>query len=168
VLKRRYGAAVTWLPFDLHPEYPPEGVPRTERHHRIKPAFDAYGLTYDVAETIPNSQLALRVAELARDRGVFDAVHARLMDASWAEARDLGDVDELRALAAEGGLDDIVPALTDERYAVRVQVSTDQAQQLGVNGIPAFLLDSKLLVLGAQPLEVFEQAYEQLSADAQR
>ena len=164
MLRRRYGAPITWLPFDLHPEYPPEGVPRTDRHHRIAPAFEANGLAYNVRDTIPSSQLALRVTELARDRGLHDAVHARLMDAHWAEARDIGDVDELRTLAAEAGLDDIEPALTDESYAARIQVSTQQAQQIGINGIPAFLLDGKLLVLGAQPLDVFENALDRLGA----
>ena len=40
--------------------------------------------------------------------------------------------------------------------------STAQAQSLGITGIPAFLLDRRLLVLGAQPREVFEQALAQL------
>jgi predicted DsbA family dithiol-disulfide isomerase len=137
-------------------------VPRTDRHERIRPAFEAYALTYNPPPTIPNTQLALRVTELARDRGLHEAVHDRLMDAYWAEARDIGDVDVLRELAAEAGLDDIQEALTNDSYGVRVQVSTQQAQQLGINGIPAFLLDGKLLVLGAQPLEVFERALARL------
>jgi predicted DsbA family dithiol-disulfide isomerase len=86
------------------------------------------------------------------------------MDAYWEEGRDLGDPDELRALAAEAGLDDIEPALQNEALARRVEVSTEQAQQIGINGIPAFLLDSRLLVLGAQPLGVFEQAFAQLAS----
>jgi predicted DsbA family dithiol-disulfide isomerase len=90
-------------------------------------------------------------------------VHDRLMDAYWAEGRDIGDVEVLRELAAETGVEDIEDGLRNEPYGVRVQVSTQQAQQLGINGIPAFLLDSKLLVLGAQPLEVFEQAFDTLN-----
>jgi predicted DsbA family dithiol-disulfide isomerase len=91
-------------------------------------------------------------------------VHDRLMDAYWAEGRDIGDVDVLRELAAEAGVEDIQEALGNESLAVRVQVSTQQAQQLGINGIPAFHIDSKLLVLGAQPLEVFEQAFDTLAS----
>ena len=40
--------------------------------------------------------------------------------------------------------------------------STAQAQAVGVTGVPAWLLDRRLLVLGAQPEEVFEQAFAQL------
>ena len=48
---------------------------------------------------------ALRVTELARDRELHRAVHDRLMDAYWAEARNIGDPEELRVLAVEAGLD---------------------------------------------------------------
>ena len=139
-------------------------MPRTERHERIRPAFEARGLAYNPPSTIPNTQLALRVTEYARDLGLHDTVHDRLMDAYWAEERDIGDVDVLRELAAEAGVDDIATALERESLATRIQVSTQQAQQIGINGIPAFLLDGRLLVLGAQPLEVFEKAFDTLAS----
>jgi predicted DsbA family dithiol-disulfide isomerase len=114
---------------------------------------------------VPNSQLALRVTELARDRGLHGAVHDRLMDAYWAEARDIGDVEVLRTLATEAGLDDVEQALAEDAFAARIAASTTQAQSIGINGIPAFLLDSRLLLLGAQPHEVFERAFAQLDAE---
>jgi predicted DsbA family dithiol-disulfide isomerase len=45
-----------------------------------------------------------------------------------------------------------------------VAASTREAQSVGINAIPAFVLDSRLLVLGAQPIEVFRRAFEQLAA----
>jgi predicted DsbA family dithiol-disulfide isomerase len=132
-------------------------------HDRLRASFAANGLAYAPPEdVVPNTQLALRVTELARDRDVHEAVHDRLMDAYWAEGRNIGDVAELRALAAEAGLDDIEPAVADDRYGARVQASTQQAHGHGINAIPAFVIDGKLLVLGAQPLEVFEQAFDTL------
>ncbi len=162
---------ITWLPFDLHPEYPPEGIPRAQLnarygervHDHVREMFERAGLAYDPPpDVVPNSQLALRVTELARDRGLHDRVHDRLMDAYWTEGRNIGDPDVLRELAAEAGLDDVEEALTGDAYGERIAVSTAQAQSIGINGIPAFLLDSRLLVLGAQPREVFEQAFARL------
>ena len=49
-------------------------------------------------------------------------------------------------------------------YLERVLASTAQAHTIGVTGVPAFVLDRRLLVLGAQPRELFEQAFEQLRA----
>jgi predicted DsbA family dithiol-disulfide isomerase len=162
---------VTWLPFDLHPEYPPEGIPRERLVQRYGPGmtdhvrgmFGRVGLPYNPhPEVVPNSRLALRLTEHARDRGLHEAVHDRLMDAYWTEGRDIGEPETLRELAGEAGLEDVDVVFDGDAYLDRVLASTAQAQSLGINGIPAFLLDSKLLVLGAQPEEVFERAFEQL------
>jgi predicted DsbA family dithiol-disulfide isomerase len=128
--------------------------------------FEANGLVYNPEpEIVPNTKLALRVTELARERALHEAVHDRLMDAYWAEARNIGDPAELRALAVEAGLDpaEVDEVLTGDAYADRVHASTSEAHSLGINGIPAFVLDGRLLLLGAQPREVFEQAYAQLA-----
>ena len=93
-------------------------------------------------------------------------MHDRLMDAYWAEARNIGDLDELRALAAEVGIDDPDTAWDEPLYLERVLASSAQAHSIGVTGVPGFLLDRRVLVLGAQPRELFEQAFEQLRAGA--
>ena len=49
-------------------------------------------------------------------------------------------------------------------YLDVVEASTREAQSIGINAIPAFVLDSRLIVLGAQPLEVFREAFAQLAA----
>jgi len=129
----------------------------------VSAAFERVGLTYNPnPDVVPNSQLALRLTELARDRGLHEAVHDRLMDAYWAEGRNIGDAETLRALAVEAGLDDVDGVFDGDAYADRVAASTAQAQRLGIHAIPAFVLDSQLLILGAQPREVFEQAFERL------
>ncbi len=128
--------------------------------------FEANGLVYNPhPEVVPNTMPALRVTELARDRGLHRAVHDRLMDAYWAEARNIGDPEELRTLAIEAGLEpaEVDEALAGDVYADRVQASTAEAQSVGITGIPAFALDGRLLILGAQPREVFEQAFAQLA-----
>ena len=162
------------MPFDLHPEYPPEGIPRTrlaERygpgiHDHTRQAVEAAGLTYDPPPVIPNSRKALEVSELARDAGVHEAVHDRLMRAYWSEATDIGDEDVLLELVEEAGLDrgDAQAALTERRYASRVDASTREAQRHGIHAIPAFVLGDRLLLLGAHPHEVFERAVAQLEA----
>jgi predicted DsbA family dithiol-disulfide isomerase len=131
---------------------------------RVAAMFERVGLVYAPnPDVVPNSQLALRVTELARDRELHEPVHNRLMGAYWSEGRNLADPEVLRELAAEAGLDDIGPALREGSYAERIAASTARAQSFGITGIPAFLLDGRLLVLGAQPREVFEQAFDQLS-----
>ena len=132
---------------------------------RVSEFFRSRGLRYNPHPTIvPNTRAALRLTELARDLGRHDELHDRLMDAYWAESEDLGDADVLRALAAELELpaDEVDDVLTTDRYLDRVTESTRQAVSIGANAVPAFLLDRRLLVLGAQPEEAFERAFEQL------
>ena len=124
------------------------------------------GYTYNPPpEVVPNSRKALEVTEAARDLGLHEAVHTRLMDAYWSEAADIGDEETLLDLAAEAGLDraEAVAALADGRYGARIVDSTREANMVGVNAIPAFVLDEHLLLVGAHPHEVFERAFDQLA-----
>jgi predicted DsbA family dithiol-disulfide isomerase len=158
----------------LHPEYPPEGVPRERLAERYGPGIhehtgrvvEAAGLTYNPPDVIPNSRKALEVSELARDEGLHEAVHERLMHAYWSEAADIGNEETLLDLVAEAGLDrgEAQAALADRRYTARVDASTGEAQRHGIHAIPAFVLGDRLLLLGAQPHAVFERALEQLDA----
>jgi predicted DsbA family dithiol-disulfide isomerase len=105
------------------------------------------------------------VTELARDRGLHEPFHDRLMTAYWSEATDIGDPNELRRLGAEVGLgaDDVEQVIADPTAYLRaVEHSTKQAHSIGINAVPAFVLDRQLIVLGAQPLDVFRRAIAQL------
>jgi predicted DsbA family dithiol-disulfide isomerase len=177
-LEREHGATVEWLPFDLHPEYPPEGIPREELHRRYpedvhertRQMVAASGLTYNPPpDVVPNSRQALELTELARQKGLHDEVHTRLMHAYWTEAKNIGDTDTLLDLVAEAGLDrdEATAALADRRYAERVDACTAQAQQAGIHAIPAFVLGGRLLLLGAQPHEVFEHALQQVGESSE-
>jgi predicted DsbA family dithiol-disulfide isomerase len=165
---------VTWMPFDLHPEYPADGLPRAQllaryggdaMTERMTLFFAERGLEYNPnPEVVPNSMSALRLTELARDLGRHGELHDRLMEACWTEAKDIGDPDVLRLEAAAAGLpaEEVEDVLAGDRYSDRVETSTREAYSMGANAVPAFVLDRRLLVLGAQPTEVFEQAFAQL------
>jgi predicted DsbA family dithiol-disulfide isomerase len=132
---------------------------------RMRERFAVDGLEYNPnPDVIPNSFDALRLTELARDLGRHDEIHDRLMDAYWRDGVDLGDQDELRRLLHDLPVDDVERVLTSDEYRDRVLASTAEAQSVGINGIPAWVIDGKLLIPGAQPRAIFEQAFAQLSA----
>lgn len=133
-------------------------------HEHTRRLVEAAGLTFAPSPKLPNTLHALQVTELARDRGLHGPVHSRLMHAYWSEEKDLGDDEVLLDLAAEAGLDrgEAAEVVVEDRYADRIVASTQDANRLGINAIPAFVLDRRLLVLGAQPEEAFEQAVAQL------
>jgi predicted DsbA family dithiol-disulfide isomerase len=162
-----HGAEVLWLPFDLHPEYPPQGVERQRKGGHAQEMFAEAGLAYNPPpEHVPNTRRALRLAELARDLERFDTFHGALMEAYWEQAVDIGDPAELRRLAADAELppDRVDALLESDELGDRVDASTAHAHSLGIDGIPAFLLDQRLLILGAHPEESFERAFERLAS----
>lgn len=127
--------------------------------------FAQAGLPYaENLEKVPNSRRSLMLAELARERGVFGAVHQRLFDAYWARGRDIGDERVLMEEGSAAGLDegDIVDALRDGRYLAGIEEQTRAALELGAGGVPAWVIDQRVLVPGAQPHEVFAQVLERL------
>jgi len=172
---RDAGARIEWLPFDLHPEYPPEGISREELARRIPAAVqdtvrrmnEEAGLAYNPhPERVPNTRRALELIEWGRTNGVGDALHERVMDAYWSEGRDISGWDELAPLVEGLGLDAARAREEVDAGLFRdaVDASTRHAQSAGISAVPAFVLDGRLLVSGAQPHEVFARALERAAA----
>jgi predicted DsbA family dithiol-disulfide isomerase len=85
------------------------------------------------------------------------------MQAYWEEGQNIGAPEVLRTLATELQLEDAESAITADLHADDIARATAEAQAIGINAIPAFLLDDRFIVLGAQPDEVFGQAFDQLA-----
>jgi predicted DsbA family dithiol-disulfide isomerase len=127
--------------------------------------FEQAGLAYaPKLDKVPNSRRALLVAELARERGVYDALHPRLFDAYWARGRDIGDREVLVQEGVQVGLDqgEILETLEEGRFLDRIEEQTRAAIEIGAGGVPAWLIDERVLVPGAQPHELFAQILERL------
>jgi predicted DsbA family dithiol-disulfide isomerase len=127
--------------------------------------FAAAGLPFTpTRERVPNSRRALVTSELARDRDVHEPLHERLFDAYWARGRDIGTEEVLLEEAAAVGLEeaDVRAAWEDQALYARVAASTQAASDAGVGGVPAWVVDRRLLVPGAQPHEVFERVLDRL------
>ena len=127
--------------------------------------FAAAGLPHaERRERIPNSRGALMLGELARERGVFETLHPQLFEAYWARDRDLGTLAVLVEEGVAAGLheDEIVDAIESDRFLGEIERQTDTAIELGAGGVPAWVIDERALVPGAQPHEVFERVLERL------
>ena len=171
-LERRFGAAVQWLPFDLHPEYPPGGIPREALERRYGPGRTEHtrrmiveaGLEYAPSRVVSNSMRALQLAEFAREAGGMEALHPLLFRSYWAEGRDIGDLDVLLDVAARAGIDvdGAARALGEDRYRDLVRGSTEVALRAGIDGVPAWVVEERYLIPGAQPPPVFGSALERL------
>jgi predicted DsbA family dithiol-disulfide isomerase len=169
---RRFGAQIEWYPFDLHPEYPAEGITRASLAERYGPGLENHtrqliegaGFHYQPSARVPRALPALRLAEFARAEGRHGDIHPRLFAAYWSEGRDIGDIDVLVDVAEATGLDGdkAREVLSSDAYGDSVRESTAAAVRLGVNGVPAWVIDEKGLVPGAQPHDIFDRVLRQL------
>ena len=165
-----------WHPFLLNPETPPEGEPfraalaakmgqdPAPMFERVSEAGAAVGLTFnwDAIERSPNSiRSHLLYAILPEDRRT--AMVERIGVAYFEQGRDIGDLETLKAIAAEGGIEPEPAARALERPELQAAIlgEVEQAATLGISGVPLFIFDNRLAVSGAQSVEVFESALKQ-------
>jgi predicted DsbA family dithiol-disulfide isomerase len=122
------------------------------RFDRIRP-----GNTFD----------AHRLLHLAHERGRQDALKERLMRAYLTEGQAIGEPEVLAPLAVEVGLDaaEVGDLLAGDRYASEVRQDEALARELGITGVPFFVLAGKLGVSGAQPADVLRGALDRAWAE---
>ena len=124
------------------------------------------GLDYDfdklvVANSFPGHRL-IHLAKAEAGPAAADAAKEALLSAHFEHGRDIGNADVLRQIGARAGLDpDRVRAmLADGEFTDEVNADISEARQLGVSGVPFFVIDRKYGISGAQPPELFTQALD--------
>lgn len=139
-----------------------------EMTERVVTIAGDVGLEFDYdAIQHTNTVKAHQLLHLAKSKGLQPELKERLLKAYFVEGRHIGHDKELADLAAEVGIDrdDSLAALESGVYLPAVRADQDQARQLGINGVPFFVLNMKYGLSGAQPPEVFVQALTQAAAD---
>lgn len=166
--------AITWRAFELRPDPVPTLDPDGDYLHRVwdqsvYPMAAARGMVLRLPPVQPRSRRAFEAAAFARDHGRFETMHEALFQAFFRDGRDLADLAVLENLAASTGLDPgaLGAALEDERYTGQVLADEKLAQDLGVTGVPAMVIGrgdggERLLISGAQPFAVLEQAVRRI------
>ena len=177
----QYEPRVTWRPFELNPDLPPEGVDRAaflasrmgtpervaEAHTELTRQGAASGIEFrfDLMERMPNTRRShLLIAHAARfDRQT--AVKERLMRAYFEEGCDIGDIEVLVRLGVEAGL-----AERESRSALVLRSGQDgvvaaerHAAVLGITGVPTFIFDGQYTISGAQEVGTLAGIFDQVA-----
>jgi predicted DsbA family dithiol-disulfide isomerase len=106
---------------------------------------------------------AHRLVHLALERGRQDEAVERFFRAYFTEQRSLFDKESLERVAVDAGLDadEARAVLAGNDYADAVATDINEAQVLGVSGVPFFVFERRLGLSGAQPIETFMEALKQ-------
>jgi predicted DsbA family dithiol-disulfide isomerase len=122
------------------------------------------GLTLDFDRSIPaNSFNAHRLIHFASTKGKQDLAEEHLFKAHFEEAKNIDDLGALLEIASKLGLDstEVQQVLESSAFEEEVRFDIYESQQLGVRGVPFFVMDRKYALSGAQPVETFKQAITQ-------
>lgn len=124
------------------------------------------GLTFNFDDVIPTNTFdAHRLTQFAKTKGQALELTEKLFRAYFTDAKHLGDHETLADIAEEAGIDrtQALSMLKDEAaYADEVRTDEALAQQMGIQGVPFFVINQKYAISGAQPSETFLQALERV------
>jgi predicted DsbA family dithiol-disulfide isomerase len=172
---------VTWFPFQLNPAMPDDGMPLDEYLaskfgdpeklapglEELKAAGRSAGIDFrfDRIDSVPNTLNAHRLMNLAEYKGADTSLVAeRVLSGFFTEGLDISDPGVLAEIGAACNLGraEVLTALGDERSRSLVLGQEAQVRRSGVTGVPDFLVNKRLFVVGAQRTEnlvnVFDRA----------
>ena len=168
-LRANYQIDVRFVHFPLHPDTPDEGMTLEElfagRNIDIPAAKDRMvrlmaeeGLPYGDRSMTYNSRLAQEMAKWAEMQQSEGNIHEAFFQAYFVDGVNLAKIDKLVTIAVRLGLsaNEARDVLTTRRFRKAVDADWQRSRQLGVTGVPTFVIGEGGLV-GAQPYESLEQ-----------
>jgi predicted DsbA family dithiol-disulfide isomerase len=176
-LNETYDFEITYLPFELNPSIPESGVNQKqyltnkfggeERYRQITghvsamAAEEGLSFNFDKQLVSPNTRKAHRIIQYAKMEGKQASVKEAFMSAYFEKGIDLSKSDNLLTIAEEAGLskENVKAVLQQPDGDELIQKMERELQQLGVSGVPFYIINDKYGISGAQPAEVFMQAF---------
>jgi predicted DsbA family dithiol-disulfide isomerase len=175
---------IEWKSYELDPEAPLQrpgtysdrlatkyGTSVAEaraRMARIVTIGAAAGIDFRFDDARPGNTFdAHRLLHLAATAGVQDELKERFFAATFVEGRPIGDRETLVSLAVEVGVAeaDARRVLETRDYAQDVRDDEVEAMEMGVQGVPFFVIDRRYAVSGAQPAAVLLESLERAWLD---
>ncbi len=178
-LKDQFDFDITFLPFELNPDLPPEGTDQKtyltnkfggeERYQQItRQVTDVArkeGLSFDFSKqkVSPNTRDAHRIIWLAKQEGRQLAVKEAFMKAYFESGIDLSKRENIIQVAVEAGLErkHVAHLLDSDEGLTEVTLAEQVNRQRGISGVPFYIINNKYGISGAQPAEFFVNAFKQ-------
>jgi predicted DsbA family dithiol-disulfide isomerase len=175
--------AVRWHPFQLDPTIPPEGMDRraymerkfgaggrlAEIHARLAAIGAEVGIdfAFEAIRRSPNTRDAHRLIRLAAVEGLQGPVAEALFAAYFEQGLDIGDRAVLADIGERSGLDRtrVETVLAGEDLVAEVEGEIRSAQEMGVQGVPFFIIAGRYAVSGAEAAETLAGAMDKAAEE---
>lgn len=165
--------AVRWLPFQLNPDIPEDGIPRSEylrrkfgspnhSYARVAAVGDSVGISFafEKIQVQPNTVNAHRLMHYGDRHQCQDEVAEELFRAYFIEGANLTDVETLARVGERAGLEPspLSDYLRSDADRDLVTAADLEARNAGIGGVPFFIFNRKIGVSGAQEPDTLLQA----------
>ena len=123
------------------------------------------GLDFHFEKSVlANSLNAHRLLHLAKKHNLANDLEELLFKAYLTDGKNVNDINTLTELGIEVGLDSeaIAQVLNSDKYAKEVNEDQEEANAIGVQGVPFFVFDNKYAISGAQPASAFLETLEKV------
>lgn len=130
---------------------------------QVEEMAESEGLQYQLDKTVvANTKNAHRLIHLAKESGKGGEMKERLLKAYFTEGLNVDDQETLVKLGSDVGLDPnkVQNLFNSDQFDEAVAYDIYESRQIGVQGVPFFVLDRKFGISGAQADEVFDQTLE--------
>ena len=165
-MKQEYTIIDEWLPFEIHPDTPPEGVLWKNYFPGMNPeAFfqqldergKKMGIRFGPQALMSNSSIAMQGGEFAKEYGKYDPYHEAVFRAFFTDCKDIGNPSVILDIAKGVGLDAVAlsAALEEGIYMPRLQDASSMAKMNGFSAAPTFVIEGYGSISGAQPIDTF-------------
>ncbi len=175
---------LVWRPFLLNREIPANGIDRTAylirkfgseaRVRRVYGAIAQAGesvdidFAFDSIDRTPNSVDSHRLIRYATRNDADPRIVERLFFEYFIEGLDIGRQDVLQGIGARAGLngDEVGAYLSSEEDIDYVYDENTRAHRMGINSVPAFVFNEKMVISGAQEPRVLARMIDAAIATA--
>lgn len=174
-LGQNYALDITWRPYYLRPDTPPQGMelPAHVKAHmaqtnmRLKEMALTAGLPMVFPDRLPNTRLAHEATEYANQKGKGLEFHRAVFDRYYGRGEDIGQWKVLEAAAAEVGLDaaEMRREVESGRFTAAVSVQVQEARELGIDSVPTYIVNDEYAIVGAQPYEAFAATLKEIERE---
>jgi predicted DsbA family dithiol-disulfide isomerase len=172
-LKEEFEIHDEWLPYEIHPDTPPQGVlwenyfngMNVEQFFsRLDMQGKPLGVRFNLQPLMSNSNLAMQAGEFARDNGIYEPYHAAVFKAFFSDCLDIGNFKVISGIVSSLGLDpdDLGKNLKVGKYISILEETKKDAAANMVTAAPTFLIEGGPKITGAQPLETFREEFRKL------
>ena len=182
-LKEWKGAPVevTWHPYQLDPSMRAEGMDRNtyltskfgsidrvqEMTDRLTEVGKTVGIDFDFGDNwlAVNTLQMHQLINVAREEGKGIEFKERFLKAYFEETQHLNKPEVLYAIAGEFGWnkEKVDAIINNQQIAESVKTEIAHYQQRGVSGVPFFVINDEFGISGAQPVEVFLEAFQSVN-----